>query len=224
VLSVAKDNSGFIWVGTSNGIGVIQCPNEIFSSGGCNAVWPIIKEGNFANYLFKGQEVRSIAVDGADRKWMATPDGAWLVNTDGDKVIEHFTEENSALLSSDVKSIAVNGKTGEVFFATAKGISSFRGTATEAEETKNNVLVFPNPVPPSFNGNIGIRGLPENSIVKITETNGRLVYQTRSLGGQAIWNGKDYKGRQASSGIYLVIAEDESKQEKVVAKIVFISK
>jgi hypothetical protein len=223
VLSIAKDKSGFIWVGTSNGIGVIQCPHEVFSSG-CDAIWPIIKEGNFANYLFKGQEVRSIAVDGADRKWIATSSGAWLVNTEGDKVIEHFTEENSPLLSSDVKTIAIDGKTGEVFFATVKGISSFRGTATNAEKTKNNVLVFPNPVPPAFNGNIGIRGLPENSIVKITETNGRLVYQTRSLGGQAIWNGKDYKGRQASSGIYIVIAEDENKQEKVVAKIVFISK
>lgn len=224
VLSIAKDKSGFVWVGTSNGIGVIQCSNEIFSSSGCDAIWPIIKEGNFANYLFKGQEVRSIAVDGADRKWIATPDGAWLINSEGDKVIEHFTEENCPLLSSDVKSITVNGQTGEVFFATSKGISSFRGAATEADETKNNVLVFPNPVPPSFNGNIGIRGLPENSIVKITETNGRLVYQTRSLGGQAIWNGKDYKGRQASSGLYLVIAEDDNKQEKVVAKIVFISK
>lgn len=223
VLSIAKDKSGFIWVGTSNGVGVIQCPNEIFTSG-CVAIWPVIKEGNFANYLFKGQEVRSIAVDGADRKWIATSSGAWLVSADGDKVLEHFTEDNSPLLSNEVKSIAINGKTGEVFFATSKGICSFGGTATEANETKNNVLVFPNPVPPSFNGNIGIRGVPENSIVKITETNGRLVYQTRSLGGQATWNGKDYKGRQASSGIYLVIAEDDNKQEKVVAKIVFISK
>ena len=67
-------------------------------------------------------------------------------------------------------------------------------------------------------------GLPENSIVKITETNGRLVYQARALGSQATWNGKDYKGNQAASGIYLVIAEDDMKQEKVVAKIVLISK
>jgi hypothetical protein len=223
VLSIAKDKSGFIWIGTTNGICVIQCPQDAVTRG-CDAIWPVINEGSFANYLFKGQDVRSIAIDGADRKWIATSNGVWLMNADGDKVIEHFTEQNSPLLSSDVKSIAVNGATGEVFFATAKGISSFRGTATNAEATKNNVLVFPNPVPPAYNGNIGIRGMPENSVVKITETNGRLVYQTRSLGGQAVWNGKDYKGRQASSGIYLVIAEDENKQEKVVAKIVFISK
>ena len=224
VFSIAKDKSGFIWIGTSNGIAVIQCPQEVFSTAGCESIWPIIKEGNFANYLFKGQEVRNIAVDGADRKWIATSSGAWLISSEGDKVIEHFTEENSPLLSNDVKSIAIDGTTGEIFFATAKGISSFRGAATEGGENKSNVLVFPNPVPPSYNGTIGIRGLPENSMVKITETNGRLVYQTRSLGGQAIWNGKDYKGRQASSGIYLVLAENEIKEEKIVAKIVFISK
>jgi hypothetical protein len=100
---------------------------------------------------------------------------------------------------------------------------SFRGTATEHEETKGNALVYPNPVPPNFNGNIGIKGLPENSIVKITETNGRLVYQTRSLGGQAVWNGRDYKGAKAATGVYLVIAVDSFKQEKVVAKIVLVS-
>jgi hypothetical protein len=127
-------------------------------------------------------------------------------------------------LSNDVKTVAIDGKTGEVFFGTAKGISSFRGSATEAAETKSNVLVYPNPVPPGFSGNIGIRGLPENSTVKIIETSGRLVYQTRSLGGQAIWNGFDYQGRKAASGVYLVFAVDDTRLEKLVAKIVFISK
>jgi ligand-binding sensor domain-containing protein len=220
-MSLALDKSGFLWVGTENGIGVIQCPESAFANG-CETIWPVIQEGAFANYLFKGQQVRSIAVDGADRKWMATSTGAWLIGSDGDKVLAHFTEDNSPLLSNDVKSIAINGATGEVFFATAKGIVSFRGSATEAAETNAKVLVFPNPVPPGFNGTIGIRGLPENSIVKITETNGRMVYQTRSLGGQATWNGRDYQGHAAASGVYLVLAADETKTEKVVAKIVII--
>jgi ligand-binding sensor domain-containing protein len=221
VYCIARDKSGFIWVGTSNGIGVIQCPEAAFQ-GGCETIWPVTKEGALTNYLFNGQEVCSIAVDGADRKWIAAPSGAWLISKDGDKVLAHFTEDNSPLLSNDVRSIAINGQTGEVFFATAKGICSFRGMATEASETPSKVLVFPNPVPPHFQGPIAIRGLPENSIVKITETNGRLVYQSRSLGGQAIWDGKDYRGNSASNGVYLVLAVDENKQEKVVAKVVFI--
>ena len=218
VQSLVKDKTGFIWIGTNNGIAVIQCPQEVFSTG-CEAIWPVILEGSSANYLFKGQQVRSIAVDGADRKWVVTADGAWLVSPEGDRIISHFNEDNSPLLSNDVKTVSVNGQTGEVFFGTTKGIISYHGTATEAAETKNNVLVFPNPVPPGYSGSIGIRGLPENSIVKITETNGRLVFQGRSLGGQLVWNGKDYNGRQAASGVYLVIAE-----EKIVTKIVLIGK
>jgi hypothetical protein len=221
VTCISKDKSGFIWIGTTNGIAVMQCAQEAFISG-CEAVLPVIKEGGFANYLFKGEVVTGIAVDGADRKWVATGAGAWLINRDGDKVLTHFTEENSPLLSNNVRSIAVDGKTGEVYFATDKGVCSFRGAATEAMEDKGNVLVFPNPVPPNYTGSIAVKGLPGNSFVKITEMNGRLVFQSRALGGQVTWNGKNYKGRPAASGIYLVIAEDETKQEKAVAKIVFI--
>lgn len=223
VMALARDKSGFIWVGTDNGVGVIQCPGDAFVTG-CETVWPVVKEGGFANYLFRGQEVRAIAVDGADRKWMATASGVWLVSRDGDVVLAHYNEDNSPLLSNDVKSIAIDGATGEVYFGTAKGISSFRGAATEAEESKGTVLVYPNPVPAGYTGQIGIRGLPDNAIVKITELNGRLVYQARSLGGQAVWNGKDYLGRTAASGVYLVLAVNEDKTEKVVTKIVLVSR
>lgn len=227
VLCVTKDKNGFIWVGTSNGVGVIQCPQEIFSAKGCEAIWPIVQQGNFAGYLFNGEEVRSIAVDGADRKWVATKNGVWLVDATGEKVIYQFTEENSPLLSNDVKKVAIDGKTGEVFFATLKGICSFRGTATEGGERNENVLVFPNPVPPGFTGSIAIRGLMNNAIVKITETDGRLVYQARALGGQAIWDGKDYRGKKISSGVYIVLVSDDhlsGSKERAAAKIVFLSK
>lgn len=224
VLCVIKDKSGFIWAGTTNGIGVIQCSQDIFTSQACEAIWPVVKEGIFAGYLFNGEEVRSIAADGADRKWVATKNGVWLINATGEKVIYQFTEENSPLLSNDVKKIAIDGKTGEVFFATLKGICSFRSTATEGADRNENVLVFPNPVPPDFTGTIVIRGLVNNAIVKITELDGRLVYQARALGGQAIWDGRDYKGRKISSGVYLVLISDDERTEKTAAKIVFLSK
>jgi len=230
VFCVAKDKNGFIWAGTADGIGVIQCPEQVFDPAGCDAIWPIVPNGNFAGYLFKGQEVRSIAVDGADRKWVATRNGVFLVNAEGEKVIYPFTEENSPLLSRGVKKITIDGKTGEVWFATAKGICSFRSTATEGGEKNEGVLVFPNPVPPGYTGTIAIRGLVNNAIVKITELDGRLVYQTRALGGQAVWEGRNYRGQKVSSGAYLVLVSDDGsnsatgKRERAVAKIFFISK
>jgi ligand-binding sensor domain-containing protein len=224
VLSVATDKDGLIWVGTDVGIGVIQCPEQVFSSQGCEAILPVVQQDNFAGYLFRDEIVQCIAIDGANRKWIGTQNGAWLISADAAKTIQRFTETNSVLVSNDVRDIVVEGKSGEVFFSTAKGICSYRGTATETTEENSNVLVFPNPVPPGYTGTIAIRGIPNNSIVKITETNGRLVYQTRATGGQATWNGKDYKGRTISTGIYLVLISHDSKKENLATKIVFISR
>lgn len=223
VLCIAEDKSGFIWVGSSDGIAVIQCPGQAFAATGCDAVWPVVPQGNFAGYLFKGEEVRSIAVDGADRKWVATQNGVFLVSASGEKVLARFNETNSPLLSNDVKKIAIDGKTGEVYFATLKGICSFRGDATEGGETNENVLVFPNPVPPGFSGTIAIRGLVNNAMVKITELDGRLVYQARALGGQANWDGKNYRGQKIASGTYLVLVSEEGGKERTATKIFFIA-
>ena len=222
VLSIAKDRDGAIWVGTDDGIAVIPCPWEVHASG-CAAVLPVVKDGNFSNYLFKGEAVNSIAVDGANRKWIGTANGAWLISPSGDKVLAHFTEENSPLLGNDVNKIAINGNDGEVFFATAKGILSFRGTATEPAINQEQMLVFPNPVPPGYTGSIAVKGLAANTFIKITEPNGRLVFQARALGGQVVWNGRDYNGRKIASGVYLVLATNENKTERKVGRIVFIS-
>ncbi len=224
VLSLAMDHNGFIWIGTEDGIGVIQCPENIFSGQGCEAVLPVVQQGGFNQYLFKGEQVNCIAVDGADRKWIGTANGAWLISPEGDEVIYRFTETNSPLLGNLVKKIAIDERTGEIYFATGKGVCSFRSTATAGGERIENVLVFPNPVPPDYDGTIAIRGLVNEAIVKITELDGRLVFQTRALGGQAIWNGRDYRGRKVSTGIYLVLVSDENGKENLAAKIVFINK
>ena len=221
VYCIAKDKNGFIWIGTDNGIAVVQCAANIFQQN-CDAVLPVVQQDQFSGYLFFGQQVQSMAVDGANRKWVGTKNGVWLISAEGDKIIYNFTENNSPLLNNDVRKIAINPVTGEVFISTFSGICSFRSTATEATETASNVLVFPNPVPPNYNGTIAIRGLADNSLVKIAELNGRLVYQTRSLGGQAIWNGKNYKGATIAGGVYLVIVRNDDGTEKIVTKIVMI--
>lgn len=222
VYCLAKDKNGFIWFGTDKGISVVQCANEIFSQP-CDAVKPIVQQGAFAGFLFQDQEVQCIAVDGANRKWIGTKKGLWLVSADGDKIIYQFTEENSPLLSNDVKQLSIHPTTGEVFIATFKGVCSFRSTATEGGENNSNVLVFPNPVPPNFSGTIAIKGLVNNANVKFAEPNGRLVFETRALGGQAVWNGKNYKGEKVASGVYLVLVRDELGKEKVVTKIFILS-
>ncbi len=221
VYCIAKDKDGFIWVGTGKGIALISCAGEVFSTG-CEASLPIVQNGNFNGYLLSNESVKSIAVDGANRKWVGTKNGIWLLSADGEKTIYRFTEDNSPLLSNDIKSIAIDPQTGEVFIATSKGLCSFRSTAKEGTEKNESVLVFPNPVPPDYNGLIAVKGLVNNAIVKFTELDGRLVYQTRSLGGQAIWDGRNYKGSRVSSGVYLILITDEQGKDKMIGKLFFI--
>jgi len=222
VRCMALDKNGFIWVGTNKGIGIIQCTNEVFGTG-CQALLPVVQQDRFAGLLFQDEDVQCIAVDGANRKWVGTKNGLWLLSADGDKIIYQFTQDNSPLLGNDIKKLAINPISGELFIASTNGICSFRSTATEGGSSQENVLVFPNPVPAAFNGTIAIRGLTTNAMVKITELNGRLVFQTRALGGQAIWDGKLYTGAKAASGVYLVIVRDDTGKEKLVTKLVLLS-
>ena len=55
--------------------------------------------------------------------------------------------------------------------------------------------------------------------MKITDISGSLIYETRALGGQALWNGKSFNGTKVATGIYLVFVRDEKGNEKTVGKI-----
>jgi hypothetical protein len=217
---MANDKDGFIWIGTARGIAVVQCPERLFEPGGCEAILPVAQQDRFAGFLFQNEEVRTIAVDPANRKWIGTRNGVWCISSSGDKVIYRFTENNSPLLSNDVKQIAIDRQSGEVYFSTFNGICSFRSTAAAPTETKQEVLVFPNPVPPGYNGSIVLRGAVNNALVKITELNGRLVYQARSLGGQVVWDGRNYNGGKVASGVYLVFIKSDNGPERQVGKVV----
>ena len=218
----AKDKNGFIWVGTDRGIGIIQCVENVFTAAGCDALLPVVQQDRFAGLLFKDENVQTIAVDGADRKWVGTKNGVWLISATGEKVIYRFSTNNSPLPGNDISKISIDPLTGEVFIATNNGLCSFRSTATEAVTTQQKVLVFPNPVPPGYSGSIAIRGLTNNALVKITNLYGALVYQTRSLGGQAIWDGKNTNGTKVASGVYLIICRDDSGVEKIATKITIV--
>jgi ligand-binding sensor domain-containing protein len=219
---IVKDKNGFIWVGTDKGIGIIQCIENIFTPAGCDALLPVVQQDRFTGLLFKDENVQTIAVDGADRKWVGTKNGVWLISATGEKVIYRFSVGNSPLPGNDISKISIDPLTGEVFIATNNGLCSFRSTATEPVSSQQKLLVFPNPVPPGYNGSIAIRGLTNNALVKITNLYGALVYQTRALGGQAIWDGKNTNGTKVASGVYLIICRDDSGIEKIATKITIV--
>ena len=194
---------------------------SVFTSQGCEAELRIVQYDANAGLLFQNENVRTIAVDGANNKWIGTGNGIWQISDDAETILQRFTIDNSPLPSNEINKIVVHPKTGDVFIATTEGLVSYRSTATEGNSTSENILVYPNPVPSGYSGTIAIKGLTENADVRITDISGHLVYRVKAQGGQAVWNGQTYTGQRPISGVYYVFVTDKEGKETKSTKFIF---
>ncbi|MFN4233430.1 MAG: two-component regulator propeller domain-containing protein [Bacteroidia bacterium] len=223
VSCIVEDRQGQIWIGTEKGVAVIYNPSGIFN-GNVDAQQIKLEQDGQIQILLESERVTAIAVDGANRKWLGTESGGvFLMSPEGTKQIKTFNKNNSPLPSNNILSIAVNGQNGEVFFATDKGLVSYKSDATDGQEFFKNVYAYPNPVREDYEGIIAIKGLVENVDVKITDISGKLVYSTKSLGGQAVWDGKTVFGEKVKSGVYMVYCSTEDGSKTHVTKILVIN-
>lgn len=223
VYSIAEDINGDIWVGTDQGIVVYYNPSDVFENSSIYAQRITLTVDDVTQYLLNTELISSIAVDGANKKWLGTQSsGVYLVSEDGTEEVNHFTEKNSPLLSNRINDVGIDHETGEVFFATDKGLISYRGSATMGSDEFRDVYVYPNPVRENYEGDITIRGLVSDVNVKITDISGNIVYETTAEGGQATWNGKNFSGKRVSTGIYLVFCSNEDGTKTYITKLLFI--
>jgi hypothetical protein len=224
--NLTLDKNGDIWVGTAMGPVVFDGGANPFE--GTNQGYRItVEQDGVLSYLLGEEEVTSIAVDGANQKWIGTKNGVFVQSPNGEVEVATFNEDNSPLLNNIITDIAINPEDGEVFIGTESGLCGVRGQAIEGRAFHDpNAFAYPNPVRPDYDGPIAIKGLAENAAVKITNVAGRVVFETRSLGGQAIWDGKDLDGRRAESGVYLVFSTTEdtfNKPDALVTKILMVN-
>ena len=225
--SVAEDVDGAIWLGTTDGLFVSYTPDQVFDNDFCFTQVKVPRDdgSGLADYLMNGVSVECIAIDGGNRKWVGTTDnGVYLLSADGLKTVEHFTIENSPLISNEINDIAIDGETGEVFIATTKGLCSYRGNATDpaTSMSSSNLKVFPNPVREDYLGDVHITGLMYNSNVKIVSAAGKLVAEGTSVGGEFSWDCCQKNGRRVNSGIYYALCTDEDGKKGAVAKILIV--
>lgn len=224
--AIAVDKNGQVWVGTNDGPVLFDCQGFAFDDI-CIGTRKRVEENGIVGELLGEENVMAIAIDGGNRKWFGTTNGVFVQSADAETQVAAFHKNNSPLFDNGVVDIAIDEVDGEVFIATNKGILSYRGEATGAGKFhSNNVTAFPNPVRPDYSGPIAIRGLAENANVKITDVQGSIVYETRAIGGQAIWYGEDFSGSRAASGVYLVFStavENFNNPDAAVAKIMLVN-
>jgi hypothetical protein len=224
VYSIAEDKDGKIWVGTTAGIRVFYNPTSIFSGGNYDAQpIKIVQDGN-VELLLEKETVTAICVDGANNKWVGTQTGGlYCFSPDGLKELYHFTVDNSPLYSNNIIDVNYDKVTGDVFIGSLLGVQSFRSPIIEGDENYNNVYAFPNPVKPGFNGHVFVRGLVDNSVVKITDESGNLVWETKSQGGQIEWPVKTLSGERVSTGVYIVYAQTTTAELKALTKVLVVN-
>lgn len=226
IFGATEDLKGNLWIASSSGPFYITVADAL--TGNANFIQHKVPRNdgtNLADYLLDNVTTRCIAIDGANRKWMGTENGVFLISDDCNTQLQHFTTENSPLLSNVVYDVCVDKNSNTVYFATDRGLCSYESDATQPsdEMTKDNVYAYPNPVGPDYTGMITIVGLSFNADVKIVTSNGTLVNKGRSTGGSYQWDGHDLKGKRVASGVYMVEAATEDGSKGVVCKVAVVN-
>ncbi|PBQ32209.1 hypothetical protein CNR22_10645 [Sphingobacteriaceae bacterium] len=224
VYAIAEDLDGKIWIGTGEGISVFYNPSAIFSGNDFDAQpIKIVQDGNVELLLGK-EVVTSIKVDGANNKWCGTLSGGiYCFSPDGQRELYHFTKENSSLYSNTIVEINYDEVTGDLFFATDAGLQSYRGITLAGGETYSDVYAYPNPVKPNYTGSVLIRGLIDDSVVKIADESGNMVWEAKSTGGQIEWPVTTFANNRVSSGVYIVYAATTTGELKALTKVLVVN-
>lgn len=224
-----EDHNGQLWVATNLGVFVVEKPSSLLASSTPTVTRPIVARNDgtgLGDYLLESEQINKIAVDPSNRKWLASnSSGAYLVSEDGREILAHYNTENSSLPSNCVYSIICDPESNKVYFGTDGGIVAYDSDSSPAADDYSNVYAYPNPVRPEYTGWITIAGLMDNSLVKIADAAGNVLYQAQSEGGMISWDGCDLSGNRVRTGVYYVFASQSTSTTTIgaVAKILVVN-
>ena len=225
VMCLTEDLNGLVWVGSTEGV-VSFNPAKAFSGDfRVNHIKVPRNDGTgMADYLMSGIQVNDIAVDGANRKWIATQtSGLFLVSADGTEIIKKFNTTNSPLASNTVYKVCCNPNSNSVYVTTPAGLYEYFSDSSPAETSYDNIYAYPNPVRPDYGGDVTLTGMMDNSLVKIADASGNVIRQLKSTGGMTTWDCCDEYGNRVKTGVYMVLcSQANGSGEAVVTKIAVI--
>ncbi len=214
VRAIVVDKRGDVWIGTSLGVNVITNTSTI--PGSANP--PLILSNVFT---LRQQSINDMVVDPLNQKWIGTNEGLLLVNSDGSRLIATFTTRNSALLSDQIRTLAIDENAGILYVGTDNGLTSFETPYIKPLESFDELFVYPNPFKLKSGTNLlTIDGLIRDTNIKILTIDGMLVTEFSSPGGRtAYWDGKDENGELVSTGVYIIVAFDTEGNEVITGKV-----
>lgn len=195
-LSAAQD--GTIYAGTSDGINMIF-DTQISSI-----------------YGLPVKSVNTILIDGAGTLWAGTLDG--LAHLDHQSYTWTLFQTEDGLANNNVNTLSMDYDQGILYIGTNGGLSIVETPFSRASKTLEDLKIYPNPFLPHEHHNVTIDRVGENVAVSIFTSSG---YEVRHFdaadifGSRLTWDGKDDKGQELPSGIYVVTGvNDTGKTQK----------
>ena len=226
VNALAEDQDGRIWIGTSGGLAYVINSGVVAQDPSAVPLCPQWADRSRGTFVLFGLPINDVAVDPAGRLWVATNEGARLLEEEegGWREVVHFTTENAPLVSDRVLAVTVDAQTGRVYFATDGGLLSYGGEALGPAETPRDLTVFPNPVRihQETSPAIYIEGLVDGADLRILTPHGDVVARFATRGGRVRWDGRGPEGRLVPSGVYLVVAVGQDGEGVAYGKIAVI--
>lgn len=223
---ILEDRNGEVWIGTNRGIARFIFPELIVNGGPQErqAQWLINEDTSaVSRFLLRDVDVTSMAVNAANEKWIGSRNqGIWVLNEEGSRIEKRFTAENSQLISNNILSISVNDESGEVFIATDLGLVSYQDIPKKPVNKMEELKVYPNPFQYNRHNEIIIEGLSESTSIKILGVDGFVVNEIQTQGGRISWDGYDYNGNRLGTGVYYVVAYEDSGRERGLGKVIII--
>lgn len=226
VTTVIEDKEGEVWVGTERGIARYIFPQFVISGSQeeRRGQWLINDDPDATSpFLLRDINVTAMAVNSANQKWIGTAgEGVWLVNDTGSRILKQFNNSNSPLFSNAIRDIEVDEQTGEVYISTDLGLVVYQDTPVAPVSEMDELKVYPNPFLYNRHHSISIENLSEITTIRILGVDGSLIRTIESRGGRVRWDGLDSRGREVGSGIYIVVALNESGDERGFGKVAII--
>lgn len=231
IYDLVEDLEGKVWVLTNLGPFSIDDPQATFEFAQKNPGQGKVRRikiprndgTNLADYLMESTTCSCMTIDNFNRKWIGTQGaGLYLMSADCITTIEHFTTENSPLLSDNILSLCYDNTSGLLFISCEGGVITYQTDAIEGASDFSSIYCYPNPVRPEYSGELRIMGLMNDSQVSITTASGDLIYRTTSQGATATWDLHTAYGARVEPGIYLIHGVSSAQKKGTICKFLVL--
>ncbi|MBD3402223.1 hypothetical protein GF420_04960 [candidate division GN15 bacterium] len=153
-----------------------------------------------------GPDITGLQFDGRGNAWIGARNGlAFYDATEESFTI--FTSSNSGLVDNEVRGLAIDPTSGDLYVATNFGLSRYPSLSGPPTSELDDVIAFPNPFVIESDDDVLRFNFDRPGDVRIFSTAGDFVDEFPVNEG---WDGRNTQGKDVASGVYLFLITDSN--------------